>query len=297
MYLFQRIEELMLTYQDTRKNIAEFILNERDRILKLSMQEIADYTYTSKATLVRFAKTLGYSGWKEFIRAFMEESIHQDTQYTSINPNFPFDEHDSVEKIIHNVSSLHMASILDTMDNLEADLVELAVDRMLGASQIVLFGMNPNSFFADIFRWKMITIGRNVIVAKSGEAGLIASSLGESDCAILISYSGSTLKREPVTQLDILLQNHVKLIGITGGGNNYIREHMDCVLTISSRERLYTKISNFSTEESIMIILNVLFSCYFARNYKENLKYKVERSRSLEAGREATHKEMKEAEV
>lgn len=97
MYLFQKIEELMLIYQDARKNIAEFILNERDRILKLSMQEIADYTFTSKATLVRFAKTLGYSGWKEFIRVFMEESVHQETHYTSINPNFPFDEHDSVK--------------------------------------------------------------------------------------------------------------------------------------------------------------------------------------------------------
>lgn len=296
MYLFQRIEELMITYQDTRKNIAEFILNERDKILNLSMQEIADYTYTSKATLVRFAKTLGFSGWKAFIRAFIEESVQQDIQYTNINPNFPFDEHDSVERIIHNISSLHMASILDTMDNLEAELVEQAVERMLGASQIVLFGMNPNSFFADLFKWKMITIGRNVVVAKAGEAGLIARSLGENDCAILISYSGSTLKREPVTQLDILLQNNVKLIGITGGSNNYIREHIDCVLTISSRERLYTKISNFSTEESIMVILNVLYSCYFASNYKHNLKYKIENSRVLEAGREATHKGMEEIE-
>lgn len=297
MYLFQKIEELMLTYQDTRKNIAEFILNERERILKLSMQEIADYTYTSKATLVRFAKTLGFSGWKEFIRAFMDEKAHQDTQYTDINPNFPFDEHDSVQRIIHNVSSLHMASILDTMDTLDADIVEQAVDRLQGASQIALFGMNPNSFFADIFKWKMLTIGRVVTVAKTGEAGMIAHSLGENDCAILISYSGNNQNKEPVTQLDLLLQNNVKLIGITSGGNNYIREHIDCVLSISSRERLYTKISNFSTEESILVILNVLFSCYFARDYQRNLNYKVANARILEAGREASHHDMKEFEV
>ena len=94
--------------------------------------------------------------------------------------------------------------------------------------------------------------------------------------------------------LDLLKQNKVKLIGITGGGNNYIRERVDCVLSISSRERLYTKISNFSTEESILIILNVLFSCYFARNYEKNLRYKTENSRTLEISREASLKEMKE---
>lgn len=294
MYLLQRIEELMLVYQDTRKNIAEFILNERDRVLKLSMQEIADYTYTSKATLVRFAKTLGYSGWKEFIRAFAEESVYQKTHYSSINPNFPFREGDSVKQIIHNVSSLHMESILDTMDSLEADIVEQAVDRLISASQIAVFGMNPNSFFADIFKWKMLSIGRLVTVAKAGEAGMIARSLGENDCAILISYSGNNQRKEPVTQLDLLLQNHVKLIGVTGGGNNYIREHVDCVLSISSRERLYTKISNFSTEESILIIMNVLFSCYFARNYESNLKYKIENSRVLETERVASLNDVKE---
>lgn len=294
MYLLQRIEELMLVYQDTRKNIAEFILNERDKVLKLSMQEIADYTYTSKATLVRFAKTLGYSGWKEFIRAFVEESVYQKTHYSSINPNFPFRKDDSVKQIIHNVSSLHMESILDTMDSLEPDIVEQAVDRLLAASQIAVFGMNPNSFFADIFKWKMLSIGRLVTVAKAGEAGMIARSLGENDCAILISYSGNNQRKEPVTQLDLLLQNHVKLIGVTGGGNNYIREHVDCVLSISSRERLYTKISNFSTEESILIIMNVLFSCYFARNYESNLKYKIENSRVLETERVASLNDVKE---
>lgn len=294
MYLFQRIEEVMLTYQDTRRNIAEFVLNERDKVLKMSLQEIADCTYTSKATLVRFAKTLGYSGWREFMREFMEESVYQETHYTSINPNFPFEEGDSVKQIIHNVSSLHMESILDTMDTLDSSEVEKAVDRMISARRIVLFGLDPNSFFADIFKWKMLSIGQVVTVAKTGEAGMLAHAMTDEDCGIIISYSGNNPQKEPLMHLDLLKQNNVKLIGITGGGNNYIRERVDCVLSISSRERLYTKISNFSTEESILIILNVLFSCYFARNYEKNLRYKTENSRTLEISREASLKEMKE---
>jgi DNA-binding MurR/RpiR family transcriptional regulator len=294
MYLFQRIEEVMLTYQDTRRNIAEFVLNERDKVLKMSLQEIADCTYTSKATLVRFAKTLGYSGWREFMREFMEESVYQETHYTSINPNFPFEEGDSVKQIIHNVSSLHMESILDTMDTLDSSEVEKAVDRMISARRIVLFGLDPNSFFADIFKWKMLSIGQVVTVAKTGEAGMLAHAMTDEDCGIIISYSGNNPQKEPLMHLDLLKQNKVKLIGITGGGNNYIRERVDCVLSISSRERLYTKISNFSTEESILIILNVLFSCYFARNYEKNLRYKTENSRTLEISREASLKEMKE---
>lgn len=39
MYLFQQIEEITLSYRDTRKNIAEFVLNEKDKVLKMSMQD------------------------------------------------------------------------------------------------------------------------------------------------------------------------------------------------------------------------------------------------------------------
>ena len=56
-----------------------------------------------------------------------------------------------------------------------------------------------------------------------------------------------------------------------------IRKSLNCVLTMSSRERLYTKISNFATEESIIYILNVLFSCYFAEDYENNKVFKIKK--------------------
>lgn len=294
MYLFQKIEELMLKYQDTRRNIAEFVLNEKDKVLSLSMQEIADYTYTSKPTLVRFAKALGFSGWKEFMRAFIEESKYQESHYTQVNPNFPFEEQDSVKQIIHNISSLHMESILDTINILDEEVVEEAVNRLLTASKIIVFGMHPNSFLGEIFQWKMLSVGKLVTLAQTGFSGMIARSLGTEDCAIMISYSGNNTSKEPLNHLDILNEHRVKLIGITGGGNNYMREHIDCVLSISSRERLYTKIANFSTEESILVILNILFSCYFAKNYQQNLQYKVRNAQVLEKGREASLNDMRE---
>lgn len=294
MYLFQQIEEIALLYRDTRKNIAEFVLGEKNKVLNMSMQEIADCNYTSKATLVRFAKTLGFRGWQEFVRAFMEESVYQETHYTSTDPNIPFTEDHSAKEIIHKISSLHMESILDTIDCLDISMLEQAVDRLKSASRIAVFGMNPNSFYGDLFKWKMLSIGCQVIVAKVGEAGMTARTLTSGDCGILISYSGNNPQKEPVTQLQSLLNNNVKLIGITGGGNNYIREHVDCVLTISSHERLYSKISNFSSEESILMILDLLYSCYFARDYQKNLTYKINNSRELESSREASLGNMKE---
>ena len=91
-----------------------------------------------------------------------------------------------------------------------------------------------------------------------------------------------------------MLSNHVPVIGITSGGDNYIRKSLNCVLTMSSRERLYTKISNFATEESIIYILNVLFSCYFAEDYENNKVFKIKNSKMLEYDRNAILKEMQD---
>jgi len=82
-----------------------------------------------------------------------------------------------------------------------------------------------------------------------------------------------------------LKQQEVKLIGLTSDGGNYIHQEIDTILGISSRERLYKKISNFSTEESILFLLNILYSSVFSKNYMKNYSFKVQNSMNLEKTR------------
>ncbi len=72
MYLFQRIEEVMVQYQDARHTVAEFVLREQENLYKYTINDIAEATFTSKATVTRFAKVLGYQGWKDFIQCVVK---------------------------------------------------------------------------------------------------------------------------------------------------------------------------------------------------------------------------------
>ena len=100
MYLFQRIEEVMIQYHDARAVIAEFLLNEKNHLYRYTMDDIARFTYTYKSTLVRFAKTLGFKGWKDFNRVLMEEIKYQESNKSTIDVNFPFVESDDYKKVI-----------------------------------------------------------------------------------------------------------------------------------------------------------------------------------------------------
>lgn len=296
MYLFQRIEELTLHCHDTRKDIGEFLLKEKSHVSNYTMQQIAEMTFTSKATLFRFAQNMGYSGWKEFVKDFIDEAVHQEKSFTDIDPNFPFHEGDSYEVIVQKLSTLQVESIYDTAQQMDYTILDNAVEILLTSRHIVLFGMSPNNIIGNLFKRKMESIGILVYTPAIDESGITSRSLGKDDCAIVISYSGNNEEREPMRFIKDLEEHQVKLIGITSGGNNYIREHIPCTLCISSRERLYSKISSFTTEESIMHILNILFSCCFAKNYQKNIEYKTKNSIELETRRNASLLKMKEDE-
>ena len=84
------------------------------------------------------------------------------------------------------------------------------------------------------------------------------------------------------------------MIALTSLGENYLRKHAAYTFSISSREKLFSKISTFATETSILYILNVVFSVYFRRNYEQNLQQKVGNGRILEAGRFSHTTELRE---
>lgn len=284
----------MMRYTDARHAVGEFILQEQDKLYQYTVTEIAEKTFTSKATVVRFAKAMGYGGWKEFMKDYIAEVNYQKKYKNTVDFNIPFQKEDGIDTIAENIKKLQMESIRETADLLDKEVLKKAADYLAGAENIVIFSSNPNTYLGELFKRKLLTIGKRAAVAKSGEAGIEAATLGPQDLALIISYSGNSVTQNPVNRIGLLKKNHVPIIGITSGGDNYMRKNLDCIITMSSRERLYSKIANYATEESLNYILNVLFSCCFASQYKQNLEFKIKNSRLLEQERVTMMKEMQD---
>ena len=64
MFLTHRVEEITRQSDDTRRVIGEFILRERTHLSDYTSAAIAQETFVSKASVTRFAKSLGYEGWR-----------------------------------------------------------------------------------------------------------------------------------------------------------------------------------------------------------------------------------------
>ncbi|MBP1047781.1 MurR/RpiR family transcriptional regulator [Enterococcus sp. BWM-S5] len=295
MYLFQRIEEAAFKQNDARRTIGEFILEHRDQLQELSMEEIAQQTYTSKPTLVRFAKYFDYSGWMEFMYAFTHEvAYHDENAYADVDPNFPFSEKDNSLEMIESLVNLKVQSIKDTVSLLALDDLNKAAEIIKNSENTVIYGTSPNYYYGELFKRNLLTINKKAFMSKSGESGIISHTLTSNDCAVIISYSGNTPDENPVNNVKILRKNNVPIISITSGGKNYLRDHSNVVLNISSKEKLYSKISNYATQESILFILEVLYSKIFALDYEENKNRKISNSKLLESKRTSNFKDLAE---
>ena len=71
----------------------------------------------------------------------------------------------------------------------------------------------------------------------------------------------------------MLHRNQVDMILIGRIGNNISKNYIKHHLYISDREHLRNRISHFSSHIAMQYMLDILFSCIFRIDYKENMDY------------------------
>ncbi|CAM4077089.1 RpiR family transcriptional regulator [Streptococcus penaeicida] len=283
--MLEEIKGIAQTNHSSKATIAKAILEHLAQIEQLSLEDLANLSFSSKSSIVRFAQVLGYKGWTDFLPALLSERYYSDTHYSDVDHNLPFHEDDSNQDIIQKIATIEKESIQDTADKMSLEALEIAGQELRKAKRIVIFGLSPNDYLAHLFRRKMLTLGKIVEVASASEFGLMASSLEKEDLAILISYSGTSESSDTLKHLPSLKDKGVFIIGLSSQNGTYLKDNSDAFFTICTREDKHKKIGNFSTEESILFILNSLYAVYFKSDYMKHYVRKLNLSTDLEKER------------
>lgn len=273
-------------FSPAERGIAEYILKLEDKIEDYSSIRLAKETYSTPAAVVRFTKKLGYHGWTEFKKDYINELRYLKGAFQDVDANFPFNEKSTDSEIVHNICSLYEESIKDTAFLLDIEQIQKAVDLMVRAKRVVVFAVANMNFPVAEFVFLMDRIGKPVIFNDRSEMmPHMAYQMNPDECAIIVSYTGETLSLLRV--LDLLEEKHVPIIAITSIGGNTLSKRAQISLPVSTREKIYSKIAGFASITSIRLVLDVLYSCYYARDFQKNTDYKLYHSRRIEVGRKA----------
>lgn len=291
MLLTQRIEDMDLP--SAEKTAAAYILGQGSRLKGLSTRKIASDAFTTPATLVRLGQRLGYEGWTDFFEAFLEERQYLEQHFQHVDANRPFAPGDSPTVTANKIAALHRESISDTMSLIDYDVLEKAVACMIRSRNIYLAAVSISLDCTWLFKRNMQRIGKNVFLeANNAEQLCTILSATEEDCAIIVTYSGSPLRIRD--EAKVLHEKGVPIILLTGLGDNPVRPLADYVFDVTTRERLYSKVGNFSTNVSVHLLLDILYSCYFAADYEKNWERRMEISQKAEQYRSSRNEIMRE---
>lgn len=268
-------------FSPSEQIVIDFILKKQELIKEYTTIMIAKETYTSPSILIRISKKLGFIGYSDFKNAFLEEVLYLQKHSHDLNANIPFSSMDSIMNIASKITQLKSESLNDTLSLIHHDQLQRAVRIMQNAKTIKVFAISNICFQAEEFVFKLRHIGKKAETYTFNNMLYQEAKMTFSDdCAICISYSGES--SELIRTAQILKENHVPIIIITSIGENSLTRKADAVLRIATREKSYSKIGAFSSLESISLLLDILYSCYFRTNYDQHYQFKIQLSKDTE---------------
>lgn len=271
MKLEKRIE-LCDSMTPLESEIASYILNNRDAVMKLKIQELADILFISKSAIHRFVKKIGFNGFNDLKVSIAKENADLLENNSYINVNYPFQAKDNPREIAFKLLELYEKAVKDTFEYVDLDQIK-AVSQLIDSADVVdIYTHAHNSNIAENFQDKMLTIGRSVNCPSSFyNQRLTVLASDKKHVAIILSYSGKATFILPIVKK--LYEKGVKVIQIGKAGSNYYSQYVTYHLSISDSENNRDRMSQFSSHIAMQYIMDVLYGCIYNERRKKNTKY------------------------
>lgn len=271
MKLEKRIE-LCDSMTPLESEIASYILNNKDAVMKLKIQELADTLFISKSAIHRFVKKIGFNGFNDLKVSIAKEDADLLENNSYINVNYPFQAKDNPRQIAFKLLELYEKAIKDTFEYVDLDQIK-AVSQLIDSADVVdIYTHAHNSNIAENFQDKMLSIGRSVNCPSSFyNQRLTVLASDKKHVAIILSYSGKATFILPIVKK--LYEKGVKVIQIGKAGSNYYSQYVTYHLSISDSENNRDRMSQFSSHIAMQYIMDVLYSCIYNERRKKNTKY------------------------
>ena len=271
MKLEKRIE-LCDSMTPLESEIASYILNNKDAVTKLKIQELADILFISKSAIHRFVKKIGFNGFNDLKVSIAKENADLLENNSYINVNYPFQAKDNPRQIAFKLLELYEKAIKDTFEYVDLDQIK-AVSKLIDSADVIdVYTHAHNSNIAENFQDKMLTIGRSVNCPSSFyNQRLTVLASDQKHVAIILSYSGKATFILPIVKK--LYEKGVKVIQIGKAGSNYYSQYVTYHLSISDSENNRDRMSQFSSHIAMQYIMDVLYGCIYNVRRKKNTKY------------------------
>ncbi len=186
--LIVKLRFLIPTLPRAEKAVAQALLEKPELICLMTLAELSRETDSSDASIIRFCRKMGYSGFSEMKQAFA--NALNDSSIMTVEE---IHKEDSVLDNLQKVYKSNMQTLTDTILLADEEAYEEAVKALLKAKSIHFFGTGDSAAVCQLFYFKFCRLGIPGSAQQDPVMQLMeASNLGPGDVAVIISYEGKS---------------------------------------------------------------------------------------------------------
>jgi len=235
----------------SEKRVADWLFSHSGEILPYSISDLAFKCESSEATIVRFSKRLGCSGYQELKLALAREHDKK-----VIAPTITAE--DDCFAIFEKVCNDAYMTLERTKKTLSPEAMSAAVDAISHSRRVVLIGLGASAQVAEDASNKLLRAGCNSAAYGDTHMQAIAvSQLRAGDTVIGISQSGAS--KDIVEAMKVARSHGARTIAITSREKSPIARLSDIVLLTDTEEVRHSSLS-LNSHLARLVVIDAL--CY-----------------------------------
>jgi RpiR family transcriptional regulator, glv operon transcriptional regulator len=193
------------------KDLYNYIIRNIEEVKKVTIRELAAKCYVSPATIIRFLRKIGFSGFSDFIAILKYTNTETEELH---NPFIVSQENYRIE---------YLKNIYESVRVLDIDKVNEIVQIMKGKPRIVLMARGLNKSVGHYFEYIFSGFGFEVVFPEDHYfRKMLLNGIRNTDLVFFLTYGGED--KELIKDIELLnIKSKATVVSITSANNNPVQ--------------------------------------------------------------------------
>jgi DNA-binding MurR/RpiR family transcriptional regulator len=248
---------------ENQKKVADFFLTHVREIPFLSVTDIEKQAGASKATVVRLAQSLGFTGFLELrrkLRAGLQSEM-------GISDVYPFPTGITLTETLDAVAQQDLKNIQQTVQHVDRKVFHAVADAVVRAGHVYTMGLGISSLMAQVLAYSLnqVAVPATAFIHEYETFLDQVPFLRHND--LLIAFSFPPYSRETIDAVKAVESRKIRVVGITDRVTSPVSLRAAFVLPIRSTNVIFT-----NSISAISVVMNALVTEVALKNRSRALR-------------------------
>ena len=210
---YQQILDIYDTIPKQQKKIADFILTNISEVIYYPVARISQEIGVSNASIVRFAKLLGYEGFPEFRESLFR--YHKEIFSPSVRVKQLIKDFESTGLNYRSITENEMYYLQKSIASIDDSKYFGAVDLICNSSRVHILATGPNEMLGLHLAFRLRRFRVDVQHHRIGDMRLLEGLLNLKQGEVAVAYNFYRTAEELKVFVNIMKRNNIPLILVT----------------------------------------------------------------------------------